>query len=52
MVSEAARSLGFQVILISHHNVATFEQFADRIVRITPGTDGVSVETVFEPTGH
>lgn len=52
MVSEAARSLGFQVILISHHNVATFEQYADRIHRLTPSNNGASVETVFEPVGH
>lgn len=52
MVSEASRSLGFQLILISHHSVATFEQFADRIIRVVPGPDGAVVETVFEPTGH
>ncbi len=49
LVSEAARSLGFQVILISHHNLAAFEQYADRIHRLTPGKDGVCIETAFEP---
>lgn len=52
LVSQAARSLGFQVIMISHHSVATFEQFADRIHRVTPTGDGVIVESVFDQVEH
>jgi hypothetical protein len=31
IVHEAGRALGFQVILISHHDVSAFEQYADKI---------------------
>jgi ABC-type glutathione transport system ATPase component len=49
LVSQAARSLGFQVIMVSHHEVAVFEQYADRILRVAPTEDGAKVEWVFEP---
>jgi hypothetical protein len=43
IVREAGRALGFQVLLISHHDVAVFEHYADRIYRFIPRADG-SVE--------
>ena len=44
VVKEAARALGFQVIMISHHDLDVFDRHADRIFRFTPGPDGVKVE--------
>ena len=43
IVYEAGKALGFQVLLISHHDVALFERFADRIYQFIPCPDG-SVE--------
>jgi hypothetical protein len=40
IVHEASQALGFQVIMISHHDVGVFEQYADRIFRFTPRGDG------------
>lgn len=44
IVHEAGRALGFQVLMISHHDVSLFERYADRIYRFTPTADGVRVE--------
>ena len=43
IVHQAGKALGFQVLLISHHNATMFEQYADRIYRLTPGPDGVQL---------
>jgi DNA repair exonuclease SbcCD ATPase subunit len=43
IVHEASQALGFQVLMISHHEVGVFEQYADRIYRFTPRGEG-SVE--------
>lgn len=44
IVHDAGRALGFQVILISHHDVASFRQYADRIYTFSPDTgQGVQV---------
>jgi ABC-type glutathione transport system ATPase component len=48
LVAEAARSLGFQVLMISHHDVASFEQYADRIIRLSPGPAGVTASVLYE----
>lgn len=39
IVHEAARTLGFQVIMISHHDPAMFERYADKIYQLAPTTD-------------
>ncbi|QDT55131.1 hypothetical protein Pan44_31730 [Caulifigura coniformis] len=45
MVHDAARALGFQVLMISHHDVALFDQYADKIYEFKPEPDGaVNVE--------
>jgi DNA repair exonuclease SbcCD ATPase subunit len=41
IVQEAGRALGFQVIMISHHDVSVFEQFADKVYRFSPLLGGV-----------
>jgi DNA repair exonuclease SbcCD ATPase subunit len=46
IVRNAGRALGFQVLMISHHDSAIFERYADRIYRFTPTADGVRVEEV------
>ena len=45
MVHDAGRALGFQVLMISHHDPEPFHRYADRMYRLVPGgEDGVSVE--------
>jgi hypothetical protein len=41
IVHQAGKALGFQVLMISHHSASMFEQYADKIYRLTPGPDGV-----------
>lgn len=36
IVHEAGRALGFQVIMISHHDLSVFEQYADKVYRFVP----------------
>jgi len=43
IVREAGEALGFQVVMISHHDEAVFEQYAERIYRFAP-TPGGGVE--------
>ena len=52
IVHEAGRALGFQVIMISHHDLSVFEQFADKVYRFIPGPGGaVEVREVSAPPG-
>ena len=44
VVHDAGRALGFQVLMISHHDLAAFESYADRIYRLTPTPEGVRAE--------
>ncbi|MFW6081395.1 MAG: hypothetical protein ACOC7W_05735 [Desulfosalsimonas sp.] len=45
IVHEAGSALGFQVLMVSHHDPAFFDRYADRIYRLVPhGEDGVSIE--------
>ena len=46
IVSRAAKELNFQVIMISHHDVGLFEQFADKIYQFYPEDDQVVVQTI------
>ncbi len=44
IVHDAGRALGFQVLLISHHDIATVRKYADRIYVFRPeGASGVHV---------
>ncbi len=50
IVHDAGKALGFQVIMISHHDIAVFEQYADKIFQFVPTTGGaVSVREVAAP---
>jgi hypothetical protein len=40
IVHEASSALGFQVLMISHHDVALFEQYADRIYEFQAAGNG------------
>lgn len=40
IIAEAGRELGFQTLLISHHDLDLFAQYADRIYRFEPQADG------------
>ena len=46
IVRNAGRALGFQVLMISHHDSAIFERYADRIYRFIPTPEGVRIEMV------
>jgi hypothetical protein len=54
IIHQAARSLGFQVLMISHHDVGLFDRFADKIYRLEPGEDGVVAKVLLEapPRDH
>jgi ABC-type thiamine transport system ATPase subunit len=41
IIHDASRALGFQVILISHHDTAHFAAFADRIYRFALSAGGI-----------
>jgi ABC-type glutathione transport system ATPase component len=43
IVRDAGQALGYQVLMISHHDVAIFEHYADRIYTFVPDSKG-SVE--------
>ena len=50
MVHDAGKALGFQVLMISHHDPEPFRRYADRMYRLVPGgEDGVSVERLDLP---
>ena len=40
MVHDAGQALGFQVLMISHHDVSLFERYAERIYQFQPGEGG------------
>jgi ABC-type glutathione transport system ATPase component len=50
MVHDAGQALGFQVLMISHHDVALFERYADKIYQFSPQPNGgVEVRQVQAP---
>lgn len=50
IVQEAGRALGFQVIMISHHDLYVFEQYADKVYQFVPLMGGVvEVREVSKP---
>jgi len=47
IVQEAGTGLGFQVLMISHHDVSNFLRYADRVYRLSPDQgEGVQIELV------
>ncbi len=47
IVHQAGAALGFQVLMISHHDVASFLRHADRVYRLIPDRgEGVGIERV------
>jgi len=50
MVHDAGQALGFQVLMISHHDVEIFERYADKIYQLVPQAEGgVEVRQVLAP---
>ena len=41
IVQQAGNELGFQVLMISHHNVEAFVEYADSVYELIPDSDGV-----------
>lgn len=52
IVHEAGKELGFQILMISHHDVSCFRKYADRIYGFSPDPAGVKVELVDFPDPH
>lgn len=47
VVRAAGKALGFQVIMISHHDISTFEQYADKVYQLrSVGNNQVKVSEV------
>ncbi len=44
IVHDAGSALGFQVLLISHHDVSAFEKYADKIYEFIPSGNEVQVQ--------
>ncbi len=44
LISSAAKSLGFQILMISHHDPDLFAPYADKLYRFTPSFTGVKVQ--------
>ena len=43
IVHEAGKALGFQVLMISHHDIAAFDQYADKVYKFQPDRAGLRV---------
>jgi ABC-type branched-subunit amino acid transport system ATPase component len=52
MIHEAGKKLGFQVLLISHHDVSSFERYADRIYQCVPENGGTALRQIGAPSDH
>ncbi len=47
IVYQAGKALGFQVLMISHHDAQVFQQYADRVYELVPrGDKGVELQLV------
>jgi hypothetical protein len=49
IVHDAGHALGFQVLMISHHDVSIFEQYADRIYTFVPDATGRTNVRLWSP---
>ena len=49
IVHEAAKQLEFQVIMISHHDLGLFRDYADKVYRLSPGPEGIQIEDTNPP---
>lgn len=53
IIHDASRALGFQVLMISHHDRHLFEQYADKIIELQwQSGQVVAVDTTAGPTVH
>ena len=53
IVHDAGKALGFQVLMVSHHDAESFRQYADRVYRLLPrGDAGVEVELLQDELGE
>ena len=52
IVAEAGKQMGFQILMISHHDPAIFQRYADRVYSFVPEKDGsVRVELASDEPG-
>jgi len=52
IVRQACGALGFQVLMISHHDRSLFEDYADKIYRLSPTADGGLEAVVVKNNRH
>ena len=50
IIHEAGKALGFQILMISHHDWRAFARYADAIYRLEPSPRGVRVVPITAPT--
>lgn len=43
IIAQAAKELGFQVLMISHHDIGLFEQYGDKVLELVPADQTVIV---------
>ena len=48
IIQQAGKEMGFQVLMISHHDSGMFEKYADRLYRCRPTSDGKESYVVVE----
>jgi hypothetical protein len=47
IVHEAGKALGFQTLMISHHELSSFSGYADKIYEVSPNADHGATVTVW-----
>lgn len=43
IVQDAGKALGFQIVMVSHHDIEAFEGFADKIITLIPTPQGIQL---------
>lgn len=44
IVHDAGKALGFQIIMVSHHDMEAFANFADKIINFIPSPQGIKIQ--------
>lgn len=48
IIQQAGRQMGFQVLMISHHDSAMFEKYADKVYHCQPHSNGMETSVIVE----
>lgn len=49
IVHDAGKALGFQTLMISHHDISAFTEYASKIYQFSPAPDGSVSVTIWQP---